>query len=60
MLRVCGQILLDILFLNAPRIHVLARLYTIDRQKRFALVFQGGGNWTLIQPVKRDQILGCR
>jgi hypothetical protein len=52
-----NQIGFDFFLFDAPRVDVFSRLNSIDRGKRLALVFQRRGNWTLVEPVQRKQIL---
>src|SRR6185369_12798822 len=53
---------IDGVFANTPRIHVLTRLQSINRQKRFALVFECRRDWSLVETIERQQVLrrGCR
>src|SRR5687768_1111601 len=50
---------IDCILGHAPRIHILSRLRRFDGQKRFALVIEGGGDWSLEQTIERQEVLYC-
>src|SRR5260370_2406309 len=50
----------NLFLFHAPRIHVLSRNDRFDLQKRLAFVFQCGRDWSLEEPIKREEILRRR